>query len=221
MINSSDIESDMIEIIDLTKVLDENLSIYTNGTYSDPPLQIESWCTIQRQGYKVSRLSMGTQTGTHIDAPAHFVADGATLETLPLHAMIGQYLWVDLDKITQSEPSELRFSHRGEKILFLTSTGQTERKIAEEVFNALLKLPCLVWVTVYGVQVMGREPLYFHQSLSEAGKYLIEDIDETMAMRVKADGEMIALPLRLRGVSGAPCRVVVRQSARQSKPTKQ
>ena len=65
------IGTDMFEILDLTKSLDQNLSIYIEGAYSDPPLQIETWCTIHEQGYKVSRLSMGTQTGTHIDAPAH------------------------------------------------------------------------------------------------------------------------------------------------------
>ncbi len=62
----------MTEIIDLTRKLDESLSIYSGGGYSDPPLLVESWCAIEEQGFKVSRLSMGTQTGTHIDAPAHF-----------------------------------------------------------------------------------------------------------------------------------------------------
>jgi len=215
MINSGDnIGADMFEIIDLTKLLDKNLSIYTEDAYSDPPLQIETWCTIQEQGYKVSRLSMGTQTGTHIDAPAHFVFDGATLETLPLQALIGEYLWVDIDQITQDKLSELQSSSKGMSILFLTSLRQTETEISEEVFKALLNLPCLVWVIVYGIQVAECEPLYFHKALSEAGKYLIEDIDETMAMRVKADGEMIALPLRLSGTSGSPCRVIVRQSVK-------
>lgn len=215
MTNSSDAEADMIEIIDLTKVLDKNLSIYTNGPYSDPALEIETWCTIQKQGYKVSRLSMGTQTGTHIDAPAHFAVDGATLEALPLQAMIGQYIWIDLGRVRQSKPSEPTFSYKGEALLFLTSSGQNRSEITEEILLALLKLPCRVWVIAHGFQVRGREPYYFHQALAAAGKYLIEDVDEMTAMRVKAGGELIALPLRLSGVSGAPCRVIVRQSVRQ------
>lgn len=198
----------MMEIIDLTKPLDEDLFIYTSGSYSDPPLQIETWCTVQEQGYKVSRLAMGTQTGTHIDAPAHFVAEGATLEALPLPALIGPYLWVDLDHANPTELSELRAGHNGETILFLASAEPNGVEISQEVFNALLNLPCLVWVIVYGVRVIGREALYFHRALAEAGKYLIEDVDETTALRVKAGGQMIALPLRLKGVSGSPCRVI-------------
>jgi arylformamidase len=211
MVNSNNMGSDMTDIIDLTRVLDENLPIYTSGTYSDPPLQIETWCTIQQQGYKVSRLLMGTQTGTHIDAPAHFVADGATLEALPIQALIGQYLWVDLNHFTQADLGELMANYKEETLLFLTSSGNTEKEISEEVFSGLLKLPCIVWVSVYGVQVVGHDPLYFHQALSKSGKYLIEDVDEIMARRINPGGEMIALPLRLRGVSGSPCRVVVIQ----------
>ena len=166
MMSFSDTEANTVEIIDLTKILDGNLSIYTSGTYSDPPFQIETWCTIQKQGYKVSSLSMGTQTGTHIDAPAHFVEDGATLEALPLQALVGQYLWVDLNQVMQSEESEFKPIHREETILFLTSSGQAETDISQEIFDALLELPCPVWVTVYGVRVMGHEPMYFHQALS-------------------------------------------------------
>lgn len=201
----------MFELLDLTKPLDKNLSIYTGDVYSDPPLQIETWCTIQTQGYKVSRLSMGTQTGTHIDAPAHFVIDGATLEKLPLQTLIGQYLLLDINHLTQDELITLQSNPIRETVLFLTSSKQTISEISEEVFQILLKLPCIVWVIVYGIQIAGHEPLYFHRALAEAGKYLIEDIEETMAMQVRAGGEMIALPLRLSGTSGSPCRVIVRQ----------
>lgn len=209
--NFSDTETNRVELIDLTKVLDENLPIYTDGRYSDPPFQIETWCTVPEQGYKVSRLALGTQTGTHIDAPAHFVEGGATLEALPLPALIGQYLWVDLNQVRQTEESEYKSLYQVEPILFLTSSGQAEPEISPELLAALLELPCLVWVIVYGVRVRGRGPLYFNQAVAKAGKYLIEEVDEMMAMRVRAGGEIIALPLRLRGASGSPCRVVVRQ----------
>ena len=201
----------MAEVLDLTKVLDEDLPIYTSGSYSDPPLQIETWCTVQQQGYTVSRLSMGTQTGTHIDAPAHFASDGATLEALPVQALMGHYLWVDLCRVTEAALGEVRSGFKGESILFLTSSDPAKTEASEEVLTALLGLPCVVWVSVYGVQVIGHDPLYFHQALSAAGRYLIEDVDEMTARRVNPGGEMIALPLRLTGTSGSPCRVVVVQ----------
>jgi kynurenine formamidase len=192
-----------IEIIDLTRTLDENLYIYSEGTYSDPPLQIDPWCTVQSQGYRVSRISMGTQCGTHIDAPSHFMEGGADLGALPVEALVGKYFLFDLDGAG-------KFDYQGEPILFLKSSAGVE--ISEEVFNSLLALPCRVWVIVYDIQVSGRDIFYFNRALAEAGKYLVENVDDTAAMRVKSGGEIFALPLKLVSTSGAPCRVIVRQT---------
>ena len=200
-----------MEIIDLTRILDDHLSIYTDGDYTDPPLEIDTWCTVQEQGYQVFCLSMGTQTGTHIDAPAHFVAGGASLEALPLQALMGLYRWVDLNQVTPAELKELGSDPSSGTILFLASSPHAEVIISQEVFNALLCLPCLVWVIANGTRVAGREEYFFNRSLAEAGKFLIEDVDESAAMLVKPGGQIIALPLRLGGVPGSPCRVIVRQ----------
>ena len=191
-----------IETIDLTRALDENLYIYSEGTYSDPPLQIDPWCTVQSQGYRVSRISMGTQCGTHIDAPSHFMEGGADLGALSVEALMGKYFLFDLDGAG-------KFDYQGEPILFLKSSSGVE--ISEEVFNSLLALPCRVWVIVYDIQVSDRDIFYFNRALAEAEKYLVENVDETAAMQVKNGGEIFALPLKLVSTSGAPCRVIVRQ----------
>jgi kynurenine formamidase len=202
-----------IEIIDLTKVLDENLYIYAEGTYSDPPLQIESWCTVQSQGYKVSQLSMGTQCGTHIDAPSHFMEGGADLGALPVDALMGKYFWLDLNAAVQNGNN--KFDYQGEPVLFLAA--HENMKISEDLFNTLLDFPCCVWVIVYEVEVLGRDLFYFNRALAETGKYLVENVDELAAMQVKSGGEIFALPLRLTSTSGAPCRVVIRQQAIRGK----
>jgi kynurenine formamidase len=189
------------EILDLTKPLDETLPIYVEENYSDPPLLVEDWCSVQSQGYKVSRLSLGTQCGTHIDAPSHFMEGGADLGALPVDALLGKYCLFDL------EAGKLEY--RGEPILFLKS--KTGVEISEEVFNSLLALPCRVWVIVFDVSVKGRDIFHFNRALAQADKYLVENLDEEAARRVKPGGELFALPLKLTATSGAPCRVVVRQ----------
>jgi len=192
-----------VEILDLTKPLDEHLPIYAEENYSDPPLMIEDWCSVQSQGYKVSHVSLGTQCGTHIDAPSHFMEGGADLGALPADALLGKYCLLDLDT------EESQIDYRGEPILFLKS--KTGVEISEDLFNSLLAMPCRVWVIVYDVSVKGRDIFHFNRALAEAGKYLVENVDESAAKRVKSGGEIFALPLRLVSTSGAPCRVVVRQ----------
>ena len=195
------------EIIDLTKALDENLYIYSEETYSDPPLLIEPWCTVQSQGYKVSRVLLGTQCGTHIDAPSHFMEGGADLGALSVDVLMVKYCLLDLDEIARTGKTE--FDYQQEPILFLRSSGGVE--ISEDVFNSLLALPCRVWLIIYDISILGRDIFHFNRTLAEADKYLIENVDERAAMRVKSGGEIFALPLRLISTSGAPCRVVVRQ----------
>jgi kynurenine formamidase len=195
------------QIIDLTKVLDENLYIYAEDGYSDPPLLIEPWCTVRSQGYKVSRVSLGTQCGTHIDAPSHFVEGGADLGALSVDALMGKYFLLDLDEVVRTGKTE--FDYQQEPILFLKASAGIE--ISEDIFNSLLAFPCRVWIIIYDISVSGRDIFYFNRALAEADKYLVENVDEIASMQVKSGGEIFALPLKLASTSGAPCRVVIRQ----------
>jgi len=192
-------------LIDLTKPMDGRLAVYSEDGYSDPPFSIQTWTTVAEQGYWVSRVNLGTQTGTHIDAPAHFDAFGATLEALPVTELVGRYFllsWVgeEPDVITRAR------AYAGEPFLFLNHKDGIRMSLEE--MDYLCALAARVWVIAAGVQVVGQDPLYFHRRLAAEGKFLIEDLDLDAAARVGCAGELYALPLNLQAVSGAPCRVV-------------
>jgi len=181
--------------LDLTKILDPSL-VYSSVGYTDPPISITSWSTVSKVGFSVQRLEMGTQSGTHIDAPSHFVETGRNLEKLPLESLIGSYYHYDCSSGALAA---------GGKILFLAGSGS----LSEELFRELLKLPCEVWVTSGSVRLDEEDHLAFHRRLAEADRYLVEDLGE-VAAGVKPGGESLIFPLRLVGTSGSPCRVVVR-----------
>jgi len=205
-----------VHVVDLTRTIDHNLEIYADGAYRDPDFGVETWCTVESQGYWVSKLSLGTQTGTHIDAPAHFKSGGATLESLPAKYLLGPYFLIDLDRIHDSRQFEdVMEGYSGQLILLLTPTpGRTSHSVAELTltqFHRLCALGAKVWAVVGSVHVQGEDPLYFHVQLAEQGIFLVEDLDQEAASEVRPGGELIALPLRLTGVSGSPCRVLVLQ----------
>lgn len=191
--------------IDLTKPLDSAVEIYPG----DPEFEAAPWCDIPRHGYRVSALRLGTQTGTHIDAPAHFDSAGATLEQLPIDRLVGEYLLVDLPDHCSALSSTALSAYRLGNLLFLRCTDERAR-LSDRAFTALLELKAAVWVLAGEIELDGEPPLEFHRRLARGGVYLVENLDRQAAARVPPQGELMALPLRLAGTSGAPCRVVVR-----------
>ncbi len=196
--------------IDLTRPLNAATPLYVGADYRDPPLEVEHWCSVAEQGFRVSRLALGTQTGTHIDAPAHFVEGAATLEALPVEALLGPYLLLDVGELCNATRLAGVLSRFGGEPLLLLVSRADATPVPESALRALLALGCRVWVLMGTVEVSGREPLFFHRLLAEAGVYLVEDLDERQVERLVPGGELIALPLRLEGVSGSPCRVLLR-----------
>lgn len=197
--------------LDLTKPLDNNLDIYTSADYVDPPFECHDWAGITQQGFRVARLTLGTQTGTHIDAPAHFLDGGATLEALPVDRMMGRYMLLDLP--AKASPGDLERPlrvYRDQTILFLQTPQNGPAVLTGPALERLIALPPTVWVLAGEIEVFESKPFEFHRMLARAGKFLVEDLDPKPAREVEPGGEIFVLPLRLTGTSGAPCRVVVR-----------
>ena len=200
-----------VRVLDLTKPIGPELAIYSTGEYSDPPLELRDWCTVASQGYRVSAVSLGTQTGTHIDAPAHFDAGGATLDRLSVDRLIGRYFLVDLPARADAAAAVERCrTFSTETILFIRAPEDESVRMTAAALDALLDLPPRVWVADGAFEVEGAEELAFHRRLATTGVYLVEDLAREAARAVRPGGEVFALPLALVGTSGAPCRVVVR-----------
>ncbi|KAH9067722.1 putative cyclase [Lactarius vividus] len=79
-------------LIDLTQPLDRNVPVYPG----DPPFSSEQSCSVDKDGYSVHALSCSSHVGTHIDAPSHFIPDGATIDQLLPSAFILPALVLDV-----------------------------------------------------------------------------------------------------------------------------
>lgn len=198
------------KVIDLTRALDQRLPLYVDGAYSDPPFRVSEWCAVQDQGYRVSRIECGTQTGTHIDAPSHFSPGAADLEQLPIECAIGSYFLLELARRSQlDEVARCTARYAGETVLFLRAPDATDAVITAEALQHLMRLPPRLWVLAGEVTVEACAPLEFHRRVAGGGKYLAEGLEPSAAMSVPARGEIFVLPLALTGVSGAPCRIIL------------
>jgi arylformamidase len=176
--------------------------------------------------YNIRTLFMGIHTGTHLDAPEHFLAGGATVESLDVDVLIGPCTVVDVPGDPHVSAAELeRLFPAGrpvpERILFRTrnSTGPSPvwtHDDFQEGFAAIAhdgarwladRHVRLVGVDYLSVEPYGAAEPLTHRALLGAGMILVEGLD----LRAIAPGRYIlhCLPLRLQGAEGSPARVVL------------
>ena len=182
----------------------------------DPAVSFEPAASLEEgDPANLTRLELGSHTGTHVDAPLHFLAGGEGVERLPLDALIGPALVVDLTGLERDvRAADLDIPAGTERLLLKTPNSRLWERgefVAEHVTIAPDAASLLVelGVRLVGVDYLSVGSPETHRILLEAGIVPLEGLD----LREVDPGlyELVALPLRLEGVDGAPARVVLIQ----------
>ena len=85
-----------MELVDVSVAVRPAMVVYEG----DPPVRVERVTSLEAgDPATVSRLELGSHTGTHVDAPAHFLPGGAGVEALPLDALVGPAQVVDARQV--------------------------------------------------------------------------------------------------------------------------
>jgi arylformamidase len=191
----------------------------------DPEVSISRISSIEDgDECNVSTISMSAHTGTHMDAPLHFLANGAGLDRLPLDAVIGPARVIairDPRSVTAAELARHRI-RRGERVLFKTqgAAARWKRGTFDEDY-VYVSLDAARFLAARGVRVVGVDYLSVggfledsaetHRTLLSAGIWIIEGLD--LARIATGRYDMVCLPLRIAGGDGAPARVALRRRA--------
>ena len=188
----------------------------------DPPFEIERVHDMSEgDSNNLSRIHMGAHSGTHIDAPLHFIASGKGIDEMPLEVTVGRARVIEISDTVSIKPRELRHHRiqRGERILFKTSNSprlwKTNSFVEDFVFISKeaarflaergVMLVGIDYLSVGGYKRNGSE---VHRMLLEAGIWLIEGLDLSRVAPGKY--ELICLPLKILNGEGAPARAVLR-----------
>jgi len=169
----------------------------------------------------LSQIEMSVHTGTHMDAPLHFLKGAATIDTMPIEATVGPARVIairDRKAIGREELLEHNIQP-GERILFKTANSETcwntdafdEDFIyiaadgAEYLAERAIRTVGVDYLSVGGFR---KDIVETHQSILGAGIWIIEGLD----LRAVTPGawELICLPLKLMGSDGSPARAVLR-----------
>ena len=208
--------------IDVTATLDPAKTPVYEG---DAPMTFDFLKDMRKgDAFTLSVYSLGAHSGTHIDAPMHFIANGAPIDRVELFRLIGAARVVDIpDSIQAIDAAELnKHDWKGAKrVLFRTRSSQRgwmdsvkfHRDFAYIAPDAAQLLAdagvVLVGVDYISAEQFGAPAPRTHQILLGRGIPIVEGMDLRPAPA--GDYDVIVLPLEVAGHEGAPARAIMRK----------
>lgn len=208
----------MARFHDISLPITPDLVVYPG----DPAIRFEPHARIEDgDDANVTRLALGSHTGTHVDAPRHFFPEGRTVDELPLERLVGPALVVEVAPgVRAIGAAELRAAGVADATRVLLRTGNAEllgRRGFEEDFAHLTEDGAryllesgveLVGIDYLSVEAFDAPEPVVHRTLLENEVVIVEGLD----LRSVPAGryELLCLPLRLAGLDGAPVRAVLR-----------
>ncbi len=177
--------------------------------------------TFANDGVRVSNLSFGAHTGTHLDAPRHFLSSGKPLELIQLSSLVGpcRVLRLNLGKRKEVEVRDLKSYkiQRGERLLF--NLGNSKHLFAKKFYENYVaigneaakflaaKKTKLVGVDYLSVERRGNPGHPVHKSLLRAGVAIIEGVNLQNVKPGKYT--LVCLPLKIIGIEASPVRAIL------------
>jgi len=198
-----------------------NLSADTVRWVVAPPLEVHERRRMSRgDDVNATALTMSVHAGTHLDAPFHFLPDGAGIDALPLERFIGPAMVhaVDANRyITEAQVNAIPLDGVT-RVLFKTRNSQLLKRREYDPNFAAFSVEAARALVARGVDLVGLdylsvahadEQVPVHRAFLDHGVVLLEGIDLSEVRPGRY--ELICFPLRLRGLDGAPCRAVLRE----------
>jgi len=215
-----------MRIFDISWILDAGMLVYPK----DPGFAREKRNAISEDGYAMEVFTLGAHVGTHLDAPAHVLPGGKTLDQFPLEQMNGSARVLDARNAGNSIGADF-LSHNlpgedlqtVERLLLRTSNGRLladkfDADYASLSLDGAEFLRDKTHVRLVGIDYLSIEngtDLSFpvHRALLNHGILILEGLNfETEPEAVAAgDYDLLCAPLRIRNADGAPCRAALRE----------
>jgi len=203
-----------VAVHDISVPIRADMPIYAG----DPEVELERASSIAEGGHaNVSKVSMGVHTGTHVDAPVHFIEGAAGMESVSLDALCGPAVVVDGtslegDVIGEADLQALEIPEGAERVILKTRNSELWNR--DDFTRDFLRLDGsgARYLVARGVRTIGIDYLSVgdheaHRELLGAGVVPVEGLD----LRGIEPGSytFICLPLDLVGSDGAPARAIL------------
>jgi arylformamidase len=207
---------------DLTHHLRNGMPVYPG----DPSPSFEKYSTLEKDGVNLTKIIMGSHTGTHLDAPRHFIRDGIGIDRIPPEKLIGEAYVADLSTkplgsgITSKDlQRKLEENIAGDDII-VVYTGCSEHWGDESIERGytyltgeaadylVSKRVRAVGIDYLSVEKFKAPEPVVHKTLLGHGIFIIESLSSAVRQFVGKRILMICMPIKLQDGDGAPSRVV-------------
>jgi arylformamidase len=209
--------SPSVRVHDVSRPLRDGGTIYPG----DPAISFRAHTSIARGDVaNVSALALGSHSGTHVDAPSHFIPGGAPVDRIPLQRLIGPATVLDLPAALRTVGSSDLAGQdlRGQRRVLLRTRnsataadgGFTPDYCALSPDGAAYLLDRgveLVGIDALSVEPYGSDDFAVHRLLLERGVVIVEGLD--LSSVSAGVYQFVCLPLRLEALDGAPARAVL------------
>lgn len=203
---------------DITLTISPDLVVWPE----DPPVELQRVSRIEDGAVSnVTRMNMSAHTGTHIDAPYHFLRDGQTVEDIDLDLLIGRAYMLhlpDANKVTADMLENSPIPPRTKRILLKTRNSDLWANPRHKFKKDYVPLAPdgAQWMVDRGVKLVGVDYLSVaafddvvttHDILLSAGVVIVEGL--SLAEVSQGRYTLYCLPLKLAGSDGAPARAIL------------
>ena len=210
------------KIVDLSHVLNNSTVVYPG----DPEPDITVATTLEKEGYNLSNVFLGSQTGSHVDSPRHFSNEGITVDKMDLKYFCGNALVID---VSYKKPNEVitleevkaheEEIKRADIVMFRTDWHKYEKEpvfmehpyLSKEAGEYLLSMGIMTVCTdAINLDSTGGTEFPIHDMYSENSGLIAENLAHFDDIDFP-DPFVCFFPLKLEGVDGSPVRAVAIQ----------
>lgn len=208
-----------MKLIDISYPYWDGMAIYLGN----PSFSIQKISEIESgDACRISQISMGTHTGTHIDAPAHFIKDGKTIDQIPLEDINGPAILIEAMGRTIIDVEFIKNQDLNNCSIVLFKTDNTKRYAGRNIIDSYttltydaaeylagkkIKLIGIDYMTIERPRSMREVGKSIHRILLENGVCILEalkleDVEEGVY-------QLHCYPLNLLGADGSPIRAIL------------
>ena len=215
----------MDKIIDLTYDIEEGMTTF--NAHWHPTVSIKQLGRLGFEGRETRKISLGTHTGTHVDAPLHFIKNGKTIDQIPLQKLIGQVTIVNYSNLKENQPVTVEMLRRvkvSTKMLFKFGWGRFwgnkkfytgypyfTKEAAEYLVSKKVEL---IGIDIpspdnSNTKLGSKEDSQIHKIFLKNGIILVEYLANLEKVTDYESWNIVVLPLKIKGADGSPARVFI------------